>query len=199
MSREDDRDPMRAGVVETKTRNADQRFCGGTLKRLVIMSLATVSIGILLVGSASAKELVLRPQLKIVPDTWIYSCASPLLEQIAVEPIPSNTRCNGTTPASYSGPFQGYYLTSYNYPCIRNRPVSVDVDGKTVETHKFGEFQGQGALFHPPTSAGWPPGELELVSPQVTFRTKVVKGEHGKERFPAKIVCAPLTLKLGPT
>jgi hypothetical protein len=179
------------------------------LKRLTaVVVCAAASLG-LLTGTASAKELVVRAQVKL----GTYKCERPGTEnQFEVEVFPSAYKYHCQAAINFHWHSWHGYIPEELFndsKCVNNRKVDLYLNGEFYETRKLGEFQGYAALMSPwvnpagpaPEEGTWPAGQYEVIAPGLAYRAKVFKdnGEDQSEAksYPAKIVCEKLTLDFG--
>ncbi len=164
----------------------------------------------LLAGTASAKGLVVRAQLKL----GTYKCQRPGAgdNQFEVEIYPSDYAYHCQTAVAFRWHSWHGYIPEELFngsKCVDHRKVNLLRDGKFYETRELGEFQGHAALMSPwvnprpsPSELGtWPTGNYEAIAPGFAYHARVFK-DNGEEQdqaksYPAKIVCEKLTLDLG--
>jgi hypothetical protein len=169
---------------------------------MLVASLLTLG---LIVGSASAKELVLRGEYHLLPDR----CKSQAGEQIAiVDLFAVKYKCGSPGTAAAVAPMQGYWLEKLKQnKCERDRRANLYIGGSYYETREFNEFHINGAEFSPSKTPGttgdepWPAGDAEVIAPRIVFHAKVFK-DNGESQskaksYGAKVVCEKLSLDLG--
>lgn len=186
------------------------------MKRLIaVLGVATVGVGLLSVGSAMAKELVLRPKLVISVDQ--HACVPEIHPAGTLEGAPITARIGPKLPCgqrvstnvlnrAYEKAYSGYAIenTSENV-CERHRKIWLYLNGVPYgEPRELGEFHEYEAIWFGPSNnaeSEFADGHYELVSPRVAFFPRVYKTngppQDEAKSYQAKVICERLTLDVG--